>query len=45
MDKRVMGRACSTHGKVEMHKQFCLESLKSRDNSKDLGKNGKIILI
>jgi len=39
-----MGGTCSTHGKSwKMHTIFCLERLKGRDNSEDLGVDGRII--
>jgi hypothetical protein len=39
-----MSRACSKHGGHEKCIQNCLEDLKGRDNSEDLGVDGKIIL-
>jgi hypothetical protein len=31
-------------GDIKMHKKFCSEHLKGRENSEDLGGDGKIIL-
>jgi hypothetical protein len=39
-----MGRACSTHGRDEMHTKFWLENMKGRDHMEDLGIDGNLIL-
>jgi hypothetical protein len=45
MEDKTSGSCSSTHGRDEKRIQnFWLENLKGRDNSEDLGVDGKIIL-
>jgi hypothetical protein len=39
-----MGKACSMHGRNDMHTVFWLENLKGRDHSEDLNVDRRIIL-
>jgi len=39
-----MGRACNTHEREEKNTKVWLENLKGRDQSEDLGVDGKTIL-
>jgi len=39
-----MGETCSTHENYEIHTEIWSENLKGRDQSEDLGVDGKIML-